>query len=279
MVVMRKRNRMGLKLETVFYPEKIEKYSTNADIVLFAFAKEEAVVTRNRYVNWSFQLDLAPDENILLDRTSRHTRKEIRKALLDSESYQCELQRHPTLLQRQGYASLQNEFSHRREADPVDMQRFDELAGKDMLAILYVSSPEKGILAGGAVWICEDRTYGLHSFSTFRRFSESADRQSAGTATKLLYWKCILLAKSEKSRVFDFGLAIHSRKDPHKLLHGIDELKYAFGARPVKEFDCYMAYTWKGHLFLPLLLLSKWRPLDRYVPDVSVTENQKGITA
>ncbi len=266
MVVMHRRTRFGIRMETVYFARGTEPYRTDADLVLFAFAAEDAVTVRNRRLNWSIQLDLSPDEEQLLEGTNVHLRKELRKALREGASLRCEVLRHPTDAQIQAYAGRQDAFSHRQRADAVDLRHLAELAERDMLAILHVLSPEGGILAGCSLWICADRAYGLHAFSTFRRFTEPSARRRAGTATKRMYWQAVLLAKREHCRVFDFGLAIHARHDPQGHLRGIDSLKYEFGARPVKEFDFYKACTWKGRLILPLLLLSKWRPFDRYEP-------------
>ncbi len=267
MVVMRKRKRFGLKMETAFYADGTEDYHPDADIVLFIFIREAAITGIHRIISWSFLVDLTREEAALQADMRRTMRKELKRAgeLEREGALRIELQRHPTESQREAYIGRQDAFAAARGSDRVDRQRFDELARKDMLAILYVRKPQGETLAGVALWLCEDRTYGMHAFSTFRDCDGPEDRKLAGLATKLLYWRSLLLAKSENSRMFDFGGAFPSRR-ANARLHGIDDLKYAFGALPVRQFDCYRAYTLKGKLVLPFILMLKWNPFERYEP-------------
>ena len=254
-------------METAFYADGTEPYRPDADIVLFIFIREAAITGIHRIISWSFLIDLTQEESQMLANMRKTLRKELKKAC-DMErdgTLLYELQRHPTASQRESFIQMQNAFAARRKSDRVDLQRFAELAEKDMLAIQYVGMSGKGPLAGAALWICEDRTYGMHSFSTFRDCSGAEDKKMAGMATKLMYWKSMELAKSENSRIFDFGGAF-AKKKAHAHLHGIDDLKFAFGAWPVKQFDCYRAYSFKGRLMLPFILLLKWNPFDRYEP-------------
>ena len=93
----------------------------------------------------------------------------------------------------------------------------------------------------------------LHSASLFRDM-RNVDRALLGRANRWLHWRDMLHFKQLGLRCYDWGGVFEDESNAERV--GVNTFKREFGGNPVRTFNCTLAVTLKGRVYLALRNIS-----------------------
>lgn len=251
MLIIHRRKKLSIKMETVYFAGDYSTYKTDCDVVLFYSTRVAPRGLHHGTSSYTIHIGMEDDEDTLLGNMSKSTRHDIRKALA-LPGITPVIHRHPTMDEVNGFTDHYNCFASQLGIDKVDMNFVRELQEHGWLSLIDVMDEKGKVLCGAMDIVDQERCYGVYAFTTFR---EDAEKRLAGQANKLLYWVSMREGKRAGCRFMDLaGISLGMRRTD---LNGIDAFKRSFGGNAVLEYHFYYPYTWKGMLLVLLFKLLK----------------------
>ena len=194
-------------------------------------------------------VDLQQAESDVFAAIHNTTRAKIRRAETQ-DHIDCRMLDETSETVRKEFCARYLEFASLRGLPDVDPDRLHTLADRRMLALSSASSTDLGTIVSHAYLISRGRARLLHSVTTRRYDDQTAIRQSAGRANRLLHWADMKHFRRRDIHTYDFGGWYEGHEDRERL--GINKFKEEFGGRHVCEYDGVLPLTWKGKTFMTL---------------------------
>jgi hypothetical protein len=115
--------------------------------------------------------------------------------------------------------------------------------------ILTCALRDSEVLVWHAYLRCGPTALLLHSISLFRE-RDTGYRALVGRVNRWLHWRDMHYLKTRGAAVYDWGGLFEDDSAPGHA--GINRFKRSFGGSAVRYYDCTVANTLKGRLYLPL---------------------------
>lgn len=190
--------------------------------------------------------DLCEDEAKIAERFGKDCRYKIRRAD-NKDSLQMEFIAEPEN-RLDEFADFFDEFARQKSHQPCDRRWLASACKAGQLAL------SKAECDGDAlVWhayILAGDTAGLQYTASCFRDRENDYRALVGRANRWLHWKDMLQFKNIGFRRYDWGGMFEDESTPERA--GINRFKRDFGGQTVRAYDCTVAVSAKGRMYLPL---------------------------
>jgi hypothetical protein len=198
-------------------------------------------------------LDLTQDETTLFGTFGKHNRDKIRKVARDGEGTSIFIDEPARELD--AFCRFYDLFAAGKGGvSRADRSWLDAATGLGRL-ILSRAAQNGEVRVWHSYIVLGDRARQIHSASLFRA-EDKALQASIGRLNRWLIWQDILEFKRRGVRIFDFGGLFEDESSPVAV--GINHFKQEFGGIKAKNFDCTVALTWKGRVYLTLSNLRGW---------------------
>jgi hypothetical protein len=244
MLIINKRKKFSLNLETVYFSEDYKNYNTEADIVLFYLSRENTAGAR---IFHTLRIDLLKSEEQIFSEFSSTTRNRIHKADLKGD-FTIRFYETPDLSIIDEFCNNYDEFAGAKGIKPSDKAFILMAQGLNALSISMLSD-RNGTVVCGTAEIHDDKTIlGMYSFSHFRKVEDSSARNTVSNANRYLYWELIKHYKQLEFTVLDLGGLGMGQETAD--LDSVDQFKRGFGGKVYTLFHFYHARTFKGKVAL-----------------------------
>ncbi len=244
MLVLNRRKKLTLALETVYFADDPFKYETDVDIVLFYLSTRQV---RNARVFHTLRIDLLKPEEQLFNELGSTTRNRIRRAEKSGE-FSISFYDAPDQQVFDEFCKNYDEFANTKGIDVCDRTLMQMAREQKALRISMLTGMNGEILCGTAEIHDEEITLGMYSFSHFRRYKDSSVRSMISNANRYLYWELIKRDKQLGFVIMDMGGLGMGQETSN--LDSVDEFKQGFGGEIRKLYHFYQARTLKGKLAL-----------------------------
>ncbi|RZI79521.1 MAG: GNAT family N-acetyltransferase, partial [Rubrivivax sp.] len=237
------RTRFGLRLRDVFFADG---HNIRGDDVDLIHAVQSPVPGPGAADFYTSLIDLSREDAHLLEGISKGFRYEIRRAA-DKDGLLTEF----TTLDAQGLARFiahYDAFAAGKGLAPANRPKLGALADREALVLAVVNTPNASWLAAHLYLVNGERARLYHSASLA---ADGSDRQLIGRANKLLHWRALQHFKAVGLRTYDMGGISMG-----EALKAIDDFKQSFGGQLVREYNCLVPVSWKGHLAVRLMRLA-----------------------
>lgn len=244
MLVLNRRKKLTLKLETVYFADDPFKYETDADIVLFYLSARQIPDARTFH---TLRIDLLKSEEQLFNELYSSTRKRIRRAKKNGE-FSIRFYDTPNHHVIDEFCTNYDEFANTKGIAVSDRYFLQMAQKQGVLSISMLSGMNGEILCGTANIHDEKISLGMYSFSHFRRYEEGSVRSMISNANRYLYWELIRYNKQRGFAILDMGGLGMGQETSD--LDSVDEFKLSFGGEIRTLYHYYQARTLKGRLAL-----------------------------
>lgn len=205
-------------------------------------------------------VDLTQDEEALFGTFGKDNRYKIRRAAT-KDNCTCIFYDEPAA-ELDAFCRFYDLFASAKRLGPVYRNWLDQAIAARRVILTCARQNEES-----RVWhayiVSGDRVRLYYSASLFR--AEDKDLQAViGRLNRWLHWQDMLEFKRRGFRIYDLG-GIFS-DESSSVAAGINRFKKEFGGVKSAGFDCTVALTWKGRMYLSLLDLR-----DR-IPRAKATE-------
>jgi hypothetical protein len=197
--------------------------------IVGAFSPPAAAVARQRH---TLVIDLAADEDRLLEEMSKDTRSKIRRAM-QKDPLEVAAADDPSGAAVDAFADFYDRFAAAQSVSGAFRPRLHALARQGNLVLTTVSGENGEPLVQHAYVAAHGRGYMLYSGSTLAEAADSGARNLIGRANRYLHWHDIRHFKQRGYSLYDFGgLDVTERSEKTA---GIARFKRGFGGdvRPV----------------------------------------------
>ena len=177
-------------------------------------------------------IDLAADEDHLLEDMSKDTRSKIRRAM-QKDALQVAAIDDPSGAAIEEFADFYDRFAAAQSVSGAFRPRLAALARQGNLVLTTVTGEDAEPLVQHAYVAARGRSYMLYSGSTLGQAADSGARNLIGRANRYLHWHDIRHFKERGYELYDFGgLDVTERSEKTA---GIARFKRGFGGdvRPV----------------------------------------------
>ncbi len=253
MLILNRRKKLTLKLETVYFADDPFKYETDADIVLFYLS---TLQTPNARVFHTLRIDLLKPEEQLFSELEGTTRKRIRRAE-KSGGFPIRFYNAPNPQVIDEFCNNYDEFANTKGIAVSDRDLLKMAQKQNALSISMLSGMNGEILCGAAEIHDGEIALGMYSFSHFRRYKDNTVRNMISNANKYLYWQLIRHCKQHGFAILDMGGLGMGQETSD--LDSVDKFKLGFGGEIRTLYHFYQARTLKGRL--ALLVIRKNRQI------------------
>lgn len=197
--------------------------------IVGAFSPPSERGSRKRH---TLVIELAADEDRLLEQMSKDTRSKIRRAM-QRDPVQVGAAPEPSESQVDEFADFYDRFAAAESVAPVFRPRLHALARQDNLVLTSATGDDGGVLVRHAYVAARGRGYMLYSGSLLAQSADSGTRNLIGRANRYLHWHDIRLFKERGFQFYDFGGLDVEERSPKTA--GIARFKRGFGGevRPV----------------------------------------------
>lgn len=246
MLVINKRRKMFLNMETVYFSEHYADYKTDADIVLFYLSAESIPGSRAFH---TLRIDLSKSEEELFSEVSATTRSKIRQAA-KAGSYLIHMDENPSREKIYEFCDSYDEFAKVKGIKGADRELLLMAKDSNALFISQLKDRDGKDLCGTADIHDSKIVLGMYSYSHFRKFSDHAMRNQVSNANRLLYWELIRYHKQCGLKILDMG-GLGMGKES-KDLNTVDEFKRSFGGKIETLYHFYYPKSLLGKLVIGL---------------------------
>jgi hypothetical protein len=197
--------------------------------VVGAFSPPPTGEARERH---TLVIDLATEDERLLEHMSKDTRSKIRRAM-ERDPVEVAAQAAPSPPDVDEFADFYDRFAAAQSVSPAFRPRLHALARGGNLVLTSASGERGDVLVRHAYVAARGRGYMLYSGSLLAQAAESGERNLIGRANRYLHWHDIRLFKGRGFQLYDFGGLDVEERDPKTA--GIARFKRGFGGdvRPV----------------------------------------------
>ena len=223
--------RRGIRIGEVYFDAAGARDLGHVDLVrvVCAFSPPVEHGSRERH---TLVIDLADDEDRLLEQMSKDTRSKIRRAM-QKDPLRVEGSAQPSSAAVDAFSDFYDRFAEAQSVSPAFRPRLHALANQGNLVLTTASDEDGAVLVQHAYVAARARGYMLYSASVLAQSADSSVRNLIGRANRYLHWHDIRLFKDRGYDVYDFGgLDVTGRSDKTA---GIARFKRGFGGevRPV----------------------------------------------
>jgi Acetyltransferase (GNAT) domain len=197
--------------------------------IVGAFSPPAEAAARERH---TLVIDLAADEDRLLEEMSKDTRSKIRRAM-QKDSLEVAAADDPSGAAVDAFADFYDRFAAAQSVSGAFRPRLHALAQQGNLVLTTVRGENGEPLVQHAYVAARGRGYMLYSGSTLAEAADSGARNLIGRANRYLHWHDIRHFKQRGYSLYDFGgLDVTERSEKTA---GIARFKRGFGGdvRPV----------------------------------------------
>ena len=252
MLVMNQRNKLFLKMETVYFAENYADYqSSDADIVLFYLSRHSIPGAREFHTLW---IDLKKTEEELLRDMHRTTRNKIRHWERE-KNYHIDILSSPTHEEVRRFCRSYDDFARNKGIKDADEELLLMARDKGALRIFTLYDEMNNDICACADIHDEETVLNMYAYSHFRKFSDPARRNWVSQANRYLHWEMIRYYKEQGFSIFDMG-GLGMGKES-KDLDTVDEFKLSFGGQVETLFHFYLPKSVMGKLVVFLLQKNK----------------------
>jgi len=201
--------------------------------------------------SWPFTTltcNLLVSEEQLLEGLNRDTKYKLRRAA-SKDQVQCVYETQLSEALCEEFRNFYNEFA---AAKGLPLLLREQLWARAKGGTLRFS---RAVHEGETVvWhvhaVTPDKASLLHSASQFRQVKDNEARAVIGRANRLLHWRDMLAFKADGLSVYDFG-GWYAGDTDQDLLR-INQFKEGFGGQRTEQFNCGIALSWRGWIYLKL---------------------------
>lgn len=247
MLIINKRKKYILKLETVYFVDKHLDYKTDADIVLFYLSNENIPGSRAFH---TLRIDLTKSEEEIFSAFNETTRSRIRKVnkTNDFEVTYFDSPDSQTILE---FCDNYDEFATTKGIKTSDREFLYMAQKTNSLVIALLKNKEGETVCGTADIHDNNIVLGMYSFSHFRRYSTNSVRNAVSNANRYLYWELMRRYKALGFSIMDMGGLGMGQETSD--LNSVDEFKMGFGGEVQTLYHFYYGKTILGKAVLGLM--------------------------
>lgn len=247
MLIINKRKKYILKLETVYFADNHSNYKTDADIVLFYLSNEN--MPRSRAFN-TIRIDLTKNEEEILADFNHTTRTRIRKVTKTKDflTTYFDSPDKKTILE---FCKNYDDFAYTKGIKTSDSELLFMAQKTNSLCISLLKNKAGEILCGLADIHDGNTVLGMYSFSHFRRYSENTARNAVSDANRYLYWDSMIRYKALGFRIMDMGGLGMGEETAD--LDTVDQFKMGFGGKVHTLYHFYYGNTFLGKAVLSIM--------------------------
>jgi hypothetical protein len=194
-------------------------------------------------------IDLTQDEAALLGAFGKSNRYQIRRAENKDGGTYTFIQQPERALD--AFGRFYDQFAATKALEPINRTWLKEAATAGRLFLTHAAQAGE-IQVWHAYIVSRDRARLIYSASLFRE-SDKMLQATIGRLNRWLHWQDMLEFKRRGFNIYDFGGLFSDTASPMAM--GINQFKQEFGGARACNFDCTVAVTWKGRLYLALLNL------------------------
>jgi hypothetical protein len=193
----------------------------------------------------SLASDLTVEADALMARFGGNNRYKIKRAdSKDGLTFEFITETAPHL---EAFCGFYDGFAQQKELPAAYRRGLDAASAAGQLVL---SSASRG--GDCLVWHAYVRSRStaalLHSASHFRDGKESIDRALVGRANRWLHWKDMIAFKALGVARYDWGGMFDDESVAAQA--SINNFKREFGGEPVQTYNCTVALTWQGRVYL-----------------------------
>lgn len=199
-------------------------------------------------------IDLTQEETTLLDAFGKDNRYKIRRAHTRDGGTVTFIEN--PVHELDAFSKFYDQFAASKNLTPVNRQWLRAAASGGHLCLTRAAQAGETRVWHGYV-VSSDRARLIFSASLYR--GATSDVQATiGRVNAWLHWQDMLEFKRRGYRLYDFGGLFSDESS--SAAQGINRFKQQFGGIRACNFDCTVALTWKGRLYLKLLgWRGRWR--------------------
>ena len=217
--------------------------------VVAAFTPPSERGSRKRH---TLVIDLAQDEDRILEQVSKDTRSKIRRAI-ERDPLQVAAACEPSQAQVDEFADFYDRFAAAQSVSPAFRPRLRALACGGNLMLTSANDEDGQVLVRHAYVVARGRGYMLYSGSVLAESADSGARNLIGRANRCLHWHDIRLFKERGLSVYDFGGLDVDQRSPKTA--GIARFKRGFGGEVRAVYSSTSAHSLRGAAARGLLAL------------------------
>lgn len=247
MLIINKRTKWTLKLETVYFAEDYASYKTDADIVLFYLSPQNRPEARTFY---TLRIDLMKSEEELFGEFDPTTRNRIRR-IGNKDDFTIHFYEAPDSGIIDEFFKNYDEFTGAKGIKPGDRSLLLMAQRMNALSISMLADRDGEIICGNAQIHDDGIVLGMYSFSHFRRYEDSSVRNRISNANRYLYWELIKHYKQLGFAILDMGGLGMGQETSD--LDSVDKFKKGFGGKIHTLYHFYHARTIKGKIALKVM--------------------------
>lgn len=193
-------------------------------------------------------LDLTTDTEKLFAGCHATTRKGINRASRDDKLVYSHW-REPSPEHIHEFREFFARFAESRGIEAINPVNLRHYAQAGMLDLSVVRTPDGEPLTWHSHIIDKNKVRQLH-FASSQAQQDKEFRYLVGRSNRFHHWQDIVRFKGEGLVHYDFG-GLYDGHEDQKKLH-INEFKQSFGGTPATTYNCELALTMKGNVYLHL---------------------------
>jgi lipid II:glycine glycyltransferase (peptidoglycan interpeptide bridge formation enzyme) len=228
----------------VWYDEEPPR-DCGVDIVLYR-QRDAPIADARSNPFLSLVTDLSGTEDAIAEKFGRDCRYEIRRAET-KDGLRMEFIPEPES-RLDEFRAFYDSFARQKSLEPSD-HRWLAAACKARQLALTLASQNGDALVWHAYVIGEKAARLQYSGSCFRD-RQSDYRALVGRANRWLHWQDMLRFKEIGIKRYDWGGLFEDESLPERA--GINKFKRGFGGQQERTYDCTVAVTIRGRIYIPL---------------------------
>lgn len=233
---------LNIKIQNHYFAGENLDYDTNVHVKAFSHS---FVPRKNLRTLDTIQFDLTKSKDDLLMEMHKTTRRQIRRA--EEQELVHVVIESPSDTDLKEFQSFYNHFAKNKKTHTCNsfhMNTMKLLREKNALLLTYMKNKQNEIFCY-RVYITDGKiAMNLYSASHFRMADSPEFRKMLGHTNRYLLWKCILLFKDKRYKIYDMGGLTNNEN--------IRRFKLGFGGVVVPVYSGYEANSIIGTLVLQL---------------------------
>jgi len=231
-----------VNLKDVYYAPAINKKEPGYDAVYYFFCREPY---KNSKGYPTAIIDLARDENIILQSFRLTTRRAVRKMVQDS-ALQVIIDEGPSAAQLDNFLKNYDDFTRQKGFSSAGRHRMTILRESNRLKLITASYSGEKLLQRLMVEDT-DKVIPYYGYTTRLQEYDPAKLQLISRISKWVDYYSMLYWKNKEKKYYDLGGLFLDKGD--KASQQVDHYKQGFRGELIEEYDFVYPLTWKGHLF------------------------------
>jgi hypothetical protein len=189
--------------------------------------------------------DLGVGELEIFESFGSTTRYEVRRAD-KADGLRADIAMPSAVTELEAFYAFYDAFAEAKRLEGAYRRGLQAAANARQLVLTTASSGDI-VLTWHAYIVWEHSAALLHSASHFREKSTS-ERALVGRANRWLHWRDMIHFKRHGLRTYDWGGIFQDENAPERA--GINKFKQDFGGRRHTTYDCTVAATARGRVYL-----------------------------